>query len=342
VKRTFLASCVALTMLMPLSFCAAADDNPPEQGPSMEENLQPVQPPEYWLGIQLRPIFPEMRSQLHLPEEQGVIIQEVMPDSPAAKAGLQQFDVILKADDKVISEIPDLLQAVAAAKDKEMKLSIVRKGETKTLAVTPVKRPDDLRVPGPPPASDFEAFRQWMEQMQPGGAAGRNVPFQFRIFGRPGVILPPGAPLHPPLPGNMSIMISKTGDKPAQIAVKLDDEKWEVTEKDLDKLPEKVRPHVEHMLGLTTGIGGVGQGGMPMRPELVPPASPPGQPMPPGPLVAPEPRFGQGNPPPWDIIERRLQKRLDEMNRRIEKLQKELHQNIQSDAAPQLPEILEK
>jgi hypothetical protein len=283
-----------------------------------------------------------MRSQLQVPEDQGVLVQEVMPDSPAAKAGLQQNDVILKADDKVISEIPDLLRTVAAAKDKEMKLSIVRKGETKTLAITPVKRPDEYRVMVAPPASDFEALRQWMEQMQPGAGVGRNAPFQFRMFGRPGVILPPGAPIHPPLPGNMSITISKTGDKPAQIVVKMDDEKWEVSEKELDKLPEKVRPHVEQMLGLTTGIGGGGQGGMRWHPELLPPNATPGQPTPGPGAVGPEARFGQGNLPPWGNIERRLEKRLDEMNRRIEKLQQELHQKTHGDVAPEQPKNEEK
>ena len=47
----------------------------------------------------------------------------------------------------------------------------------------------------------------------------------------------------------MSIVISKEGDQPAKIVVKRGDEKWEVTEKELDKLPADVRPHVEHMFG---------------------------------------------------------------------------------------------
>jgi hypothetical protein len=45
---------------------------------------------------------------------------------------------------------------------------------------------------------------------------------------------------------------------------------------------------------------------------------------------------------PWVIIERRLEKRLDEMNRRIEKLQKELHQKTQGDVAPEQPKNEEK
>ena len=92
----------------------------------------------------------------------------MVPDSPAAKAGLVQYDVILKADDKKITEVSDLLQAVEAAKDKEMKLEIIHDGQPKTIAVTPAKRPEDARLPAPPPESDIEAFRKWIEQFPTG------------------------------------------------------------------------------------------------------------------------------------------------------------------------------
>ena len=62
----------------------------------------------------------------------------------------------------------------------------------------------------------------------------------------------------------MSITISKTGKKPAQIAVKQGDEKWEGTEEQLDKMPAKFRPHVDRMLGrlpMAIGIGGFGPAG---------------------------------------------------------------------------------
>ncbi len=206
------------------------------------EKALPDRMPEYWLGIELRP------------DEKGIVVQQVVPDSPAAKAGVAPNDVILKADDKKVSEMSDVIKAVEAAKDKEMKLEVMRDGKPMTIAVTPAKRPEEARFL---PRGDFEAFRKWLEQLPQGGGGGGGFgqgPMQFR-FMRPGVILPHGAPIHPPLPGNMSITITKTGDKPAEIVVKQGDEKWEVTEKDLDKLPEKVRPFVERMLGMAGGAG---------------------------------------------------------------------------------------
>ena len=59
---------------------------------------------------------------------------------------------------------------------------------------------------------------------------------------------------------DMTVTISKQGKEPAKITVKQGDKSWEVTEDDLDQLPEEVRPHVEPMLGrlvvpLPAGVG---------------------------------------------------------------------------------------
>jgi len=333
-KKSFLLFGIALMMLFPISAWAAEDDDPLGNALLADEKSPSYRLPEYWLGIQFRPAFPALLAQLHLPQNQGVVVDAVVPDSPAAKAGLLQYDVILKADDKIISDISDLLQAVEAAKDKEMKLEIIRDGQGKTIAVTPAKRPEQALLPVPPPESDFEALRKWIEQIQPGAGFGRQGPMQFRLI-RPGVILPRGAPLHPPLPGNMSISITKTGDKPADIMVKLDEEKWEVTEKDLDKLPDKVRPFVDRMLGLATGAGA-----MRWAPEVFTPSPQPEPGMPPGPNPSGDPRVGQppfGPGPNLNLppLENRIEKRLEEMKRHIEKLENELHERHQDLKTPQ-------
>jgi len=47
----------------------------------------------------------------------------------------------------------------------------------------------------------------------------------------------------------MTIVITKKGSDPAKVAVQQGNEKWNVTENEIDKLPEKVRTHVGRMLG---------------------------------------------------------------------------------------------
>lgn len=291
-----------------------------------ENGPQPPAPPPdaYWLGLEYYPAPPALRAQLQLPENQGFVVQTVVPDSPAAKSGIVQNDVILKADDKPLLDIHDLPKIVNTVKDKEIKLEIIHNGQPKTVAITPAKRPAGLNPPGPPPGGDLEALQKWLEHMQQGLKGDMQGPMQFR-FMRPGVILPPGAPTRPPLPGNMTVAITKTGDKPADITVTMDNEKWQVTEKELDKLPDKVRPYVEHMLGGTMGFAAGGQ----FVPDVVPPNFPqmpapfgPGESGPSGPGLNLPPR---PNGPIMGPFEKNIEKRLEEMNQRMEELRNDLH-----------------
>jgi len=120
-KKVFWLGCMAL-MLFPFTISArAADDEPQANTPSAEDKSPPFRLPEYWLGVRLRV------------DEQGIIVQEVVPDSPAAKAGFAQNDVIVKVNDKKITDVSEVLQAVEAAKDKEMKLEKSATGSPKLL-----------------------------------------------------------------------------------------------------------------------------------------------------------------------------------------------------------------
>ena len=48
---------------------------------------------EYWLGCGYSRPSPAMQSQLKLPKDEGLLVEAVQPKSPAAKAGIQQYDV---------------------------------------------------------------------------------------------------------------------------------------------------------------------------------------------------------------------------------------------------------
>jgi S1-C subfamily serine protease len=79
----------------------------------------------------------------------GALVQEVTPDSPAAKAGLRRGDRIVKMDDKGLTSVEAFLRNVAARKPQEkMKLGIMRDGKEQMLTVTLGERPPAER-PGP-------------------------------------------------------------------------------------------------------------------------------------------------------------------------------------------------
>ncbi len=89
-----------------------------------------------WLGVQMQPMTATMAKAMGLAKEDGVLINEVQPDSPAAKAKLEQGDVITAYDGKPVKTPRDLAYAVANSKDGDKaKLTVWREGKDRTIEV---------------------------------------------------------------------------------------------------------------------------------------------------------------------------------------------------------------
>jgi len=245
--------CGVVAMLL-LTSAAQADE--PAQGRrvrvgpmELEVELDPVELSDYWIGLACQTLPDQMRKDMDLEEDEGILVLDVVDDSPAEKAGFKKDDVLVKAGDKRLAKVQDLIDVVDAAKDEnEVAIKLIRNGEPLTLKVTPTKRPEELRLPRLRKSDDPrwpEGIKEFYEKFAPGK--------RFRFF-HPGWILPRPFPFS--LPGNMTIAITKEGDQPAKIKVTKDGEKWEVTEDELDELPEEVRQHVERMLGRPWRIPG--------------------------------------------------------------------------------------
>jgi len=98
---------------------------------------------EYWIGLEVAPLpanHKPLAGSPQLPENFGLAVEEVMPDSPAAKAGLKSDDVLLYAAGKPLKERGDLIAAIQAAKDTDLAIGLVRDGKTMKLAVKPARR----------------------------------------------------------------------------------------------------------------------------------------------------------------------------------------------------------
>lgn len=184
---------------------------------------------KHWIGVHAVPIDDALKSHLNL--EDRLIVRAVLPDSPAAKAELAQHDILLKFGDRKIKNLEDLLKAVSANKDKAVKLVVLRGGKEVTIDIQPIDRPADIEATLPEDFRLRAPFQDWL------GAGGR-----FRVIG-PGVFEE-----LPALPGNLSITVTKQNDEPAKIAVKRNGESWEITENEIDELPEEIREHVRRRL----------------------------------------------------------------------------------------------
>ena len=98
-----------------------------------------------YLGITMNTSSINEKSQSYykLPDTNGVIVADVTPDGPAAKAGLRPNDVIRKIDGNTVKDNQELLGMIASRKPGEtVKLEILRGGETKKIDVKLTTRPD--------------------------------------------------------------------------------------------------------------------------------------------------------------------------------------------------------
>ncbi len=188
----------------------------------------------YWIGVICNPADESLRAQLKL-DKKGLVIVEVMPDSPASSAGLAPHDVLIKAGELTLTEGGDLVKAVEEVKEGELKIMLLRGGDPLDVVVKPASRPGEQKKFFEWSTPYGDEVRKKIE-MAFEAAPGRRARMRFI---HPGMLLPHA--LSGDLPDGMSVSITKSGSEPAKIVVKRSDESWEVTEDTLDKLPEDVR-----------------------------------------------------------------------------------------------------
>lgn len=94
-----------------------------------------------YLGVQTENISKENFSKYGLSNVRGVGIDSIVKDSPAAKAGLQKGDVIVKFEGEDVSSVNKLTRLIAeTAPDHTAKITILRDGGEREITVTLGKR----------------------------------------------------------------------------------------------------------------------------------------------------------------------------------------------------------
>jgi len=97
-----------------------------------------------WLGVQVQNVTEEIATSLGLPEPKGALVAKVTPASPAATAGIEPSDVILKFDGQAIDNMRSLPRAVASTTiGKSVAVELLRKGKPMDLNVTIGRLPEE-------------------------------------------------------------------------------------------------------------------------------------------------------------------------------------------------------
>jgi serine protease Do len=105
-----------------------------------------------WFGVKLQSITEDIAETLGVKENQGALVSSVSPDGPAAKAGIEAGDVILKFDGKDVSTVRGLPKLVAQTQiGRAVDVDLQRKGQKKTVKVTlgRLVEDDDKKKGGP-------------------------------------------------------------------------------------------------------------------------------------------------------------------------------------------------
>lgn len=96
-----------------------------------------------WLGISIQDVDDRLANALELSDSKGVLIADVIANSPAQQAGLQRGDVVVRINGKAVDSSAKLRNMIAVlGKGTKADVEFRRKGDTKTIAVTLGEIPD--------------------------------------------------------------------------------------------------------------------------------------------------------------------------------------------------------
>ncbi len=104
-----------------------------------------------YVGVRMINLTPEVlttlqQSGITVPTTQGVLVQEVLPDSPAEKAGIRPGDVITALNGNSVKEASQIQEVIEQAKPKQnLRFTLARGAELITLQVQTAALPNAPR-----------------------------------------------------------------------------------------------------------------------------------------------------------------------------------------------------
>jgi len=190
---------------------------------------------------------PALIDQLDLPKGEGLVVHAVKPDSPAAKAGLKENDILLEFNGQPVpDEASKFAKLVAKVEAKKpMKAVVMRKGRKQTLeglTLPEAKPAERAELPALP---DFR-FPDDFRRLVPGGVADGNVLTLTRHDDG-------FTATQKDAKGTVTVR-GKVADAKASVEkVTIDDGDQKKTYDSVDAVPAEQRERVKHLLKMAEG-----------------------------------------------------------------------------------------
>jgi serine protease Do len=102
-----------------------------------------------FLGVQMDDVKPGMGEYFGLEDDKGVIVMDVVEDSPAEKAGFEKDDIVVELEGDPVTGMFDFRNRVAMHKPgSKVRIGVMRDGKRKTLTAVLDKRPESVLASG--------------------------------------------------------------------------------------------------------------------------------------------------------------------------------------------------
>src|ERR1700736_3815402 len=142
--KTKLITTIAAIALLPLAGFAQTPPAPPAppappNPPDRHDKMPKV--PVTFLGVETSDVPHVVSEQLGLPKGFGLVVDYVVPDGPAAAAGVQQNDILKMLNDQILTEPDQLSKLVRSfSEGTTVTLTVLRKGKEEKIGVKLAKK----------------------------------------------------------------------------------------------------------------------------------------------------------------------------------------------------------
>src|SRR5438876_7728953 len=144
IKLNAIIACLAFLPIAGFAQTPPAPPQPPAPGhppgpPGGHEKAPKV--PAIFLGVETSQVPTVVSEQLGLSKGLGLVVEYVVPDSPAAAAGVQQNDILKMLNDQILLEPGQLRKLLQTFQEGQtVTLTVMRKGQEQKISVKLVKK----------------------------------------------------------------------------------------------------------------------------------------------------------------------------------------------------------